>query len=235
VLNSSHHQIETEQEHANVPNIFAEHSTEQSKAAKVEEWQRLPLESDRQRRAWWRDRLGMLKRREEQKDFVVEAFASQETEHQWRGPSFSPNSTSPQRRRQDGRPNPQDVQQLNSGEYEGTESEEIIQPGHEASQAQFGPPDPLLAQDPWVSQPTVWQAGEGSSEGAHHLESVADNSHSQFLHSQRLPAPRWHDVAKEKVSPGAEQSIQNRPSSGRLSDSPQGPRRLSTVKWKKYF
>jgi len=80
---SSHFAVSIEQVDAITPEIFTEYKTEKSKASKIEEWLRFPLDSKDHQKSWWLNKAGMLKNQELYRESLMTSPSLQrDTEHQ---------------------------------------------------------------------------------------------------------------------------------------------------------
>lgn len=228
---------------------FTEHSMALSKQAKVEEWKRIPLTFEDQRKTWFQEKLHVINGREYRNDSIRESPVSHQTENQWLEPPLpllaNHNDTQlvPREQLLIHNQNARDYQDIALSRYQPTmHGDESLQARPNYSSATTETPERLPGMNTWANKPAQQRMTEGAQVLTREVDSRAHDSYDavanlQCLDDQQL-SPELH-TAVERASMGVE-----------VSSSPQGQRssissgfarhslearRVSSKQWQRYF
>ncbi|KAH8588338.1 hypothetical protein B0O99DRAFT_362433 [Bisporella sp. PMI_857] len=234
---------------SNSYDCFSEHSTAQSKEAKMEEWERLPLMFADQRQNWLREKLHTAKRRQQSPDSMDRVSGSQEPEDRWLGSSQFQGirqNASPvlPRKRRFRHHDSQDPQQVALSDYSTRMSKEGISVDGEPSELPLQAPE-IFPDGKVLASPTVVQQAYESTpdsivtlDRAHSTNTIVDNSSpltSQPL-STRLNRREQPTTSADMVlsSPTGERQSSMSNSSAQQQQQLEN-RQLSSKLWRNYF
>jgi len=214
-----------------VSEVFTEHSIEQSKAAKDEEWENLPLETEEQRQQWWSDRLAFLKNRKEGVPFRRGSIEARQAKGSpWSQSVSDESNTSPQEPLQHLAQEPTNIHDMSPQDNIAT-----ITSRDDSACAQLPSSNPHLMGDSWSNQPRVWSESS-TDQPVIPGQPVHDLGDRRSFYSAQIPTLPEVQQAGE----GDNLVVENGSSSDMadpniLRDDQHRLQRLTSEQWQKYF
>jgi len=230
-LNSSQNQTLVEDLNPEVSEVFTEQSIEQSKAAKDEEWENLPLETEEQRQQWWRDRLAFLKNRKEGVPFRRGSIeARQGKSSPWTQSTSDEGNTSPQEQLQHLAQEPTNIQHMSP-----QENIPAVTNRNDSASAQPPSSNALLIGDSWSTQQRVWSENT-TDQPSVQSQLVHDLNDRRSFYSPQIPTlPEVRQAGEDDDLVAENGSSSDMADPNMLRDNQHRLQRLTSEQWQKYF